>query len=126
MMKTTYLSKEEREIGRTHFVKWAAYNGLGFSLLGDTPVQLMAIHFGATNIQLGYISSILHVSGLILLFLPRMLAGKNLITIQFWSWLLRGLVCCGYGIVLGLEGQMAVGFIMGLYTIFCVIRAPLP
>lgn len=121
-MKTPYLSKEERERGSKHFITWATYNGMGFSFLGDTPVQLMAIHFGATNTQLGYLSSIIHVSGLILLFLPRLLAGKNLIAVQFWSWLVRGLVCCGYGILLGLQGQVAVGFILGLYTLFCVIR----
>lgn len=121
-MKTPYLSKDERQRGSRHLLAWSAYNGLGFSFLGDTPVQLMALHFGATNLQIGYISSILHVSGLILLIVPRMLAGRNLITVQFWAWLLRGLVCCGYGLLLWMDGQTAVGFILGLYTLFCSIR----
>lgn len=121
-MKTPHLSKEERERGSRHYITWATYNGLGFSFLGDTPIQLMALHFGATNLQIGYLSSILHVSGLVLLFVPRLLAGQNLITVQFWSWLGRGLVCCGYVVLLGLQGQTAVAVIMGVYTLFCVIR----
>ena len=121
-MKTKYLSKEERDTGIRHLVTWITYSGMGFSFLSDTPVQLMAIHFGATNLQLGYISSILHVSGLILLIVPRLLAGHNLVIVQFWSWLVRGLVCCGYGALLFLDGQVAVGVILGVYTLFCVIR----
>ena len=71
-MKTKYLSKEEREEGLQHYLNWATFNGFGFSFLGDTIVYLLAIHFGASNTQLGYISSIIHVSGIILLFLPRL------------------------------------------------------
>ena len=33
----------------------AFWNSIGFSFLSSTIIFLMAIHFGATNIQLGYI-----------------------------------------------------------------------
>ncbi len=122
-MKTKYLSKEERDKGIQHYLKWSTFNGFGFSFLGDTPVHLMAIHFGANNTQLGYISSILHVSGLILVFLPRLLSGMNLIKVQSYAWLMRGLVCCLYGVLLFFEGQTAVTIILIVYTLFCLIRA---
>lgn len=121
-MKTKYLSREEREKGIKHYLNWATFNGLGFSFLGDTVVQLMAIHFGASNTQLGYLSSSIQVSGLLLLFLPRLLAGMNLVNVQFYTWLMRGLICFLYGILLFFEGQTAVVVILGVYTLFCVIR----
>ena len=121
-MKTRYLSKEEREQGTRYFLNWATMNGLGFSFLGDTIVYLLAIHFGASNLQLGYISSAVHVSGLVLLILPWLLAGKNLIRILFHAWLLRGAVCIFYGGLLFLQGRTAVALILGVYTLFCVSR----
>jgi hypothetical protein len=121
-MRTKYLSRGEREKGTKHYFTWAIFNGLGFNFLGDTIVQLMAIHFGASNTQLGYISSILHVSGLVLLFLPRLLVGMNIIKVQFYAWLMRGLVCCLYGLLLFSEGQTAVIIVLIVYTLFCVFR----
>ncbi len=121
-MKTQYLSQKEREKGTTHFMRWANLNGLGFNFLGDTIIYLMAIHFGASNLQLGYISSILHASGVVLLILPWLLAGKNLISVLFYAWLARGLVCLGYGALLFLSGKTAVSLILVLYTLFCVLR----
>jgi len=121
-MKTKYLSKEEREKGTKHYFTWATFNGLGFSFLAAILVQLMAIHFGASNTQLGYISSILHVSGLTSLFLPRLLSGVNIINVHFYAWLMRGVVCCLYGVLLLFDGQIAVAIILIVYTLFCVFR----
>ncbi|PIE35511.1 hypothetical protein CSA56_03970 [candidate division KSB3 bacterium] len=121
-MKTHYLSQEEREYGTKHFMRWANLNGLGFNFLGDTIIYLMAIHFGASNVQLGYISAILHASGIILLIFPWLLAGKNLNSVFLYAWLARGLVCIGYGALFFLKGQAAVLLILVLYTIFCITR----
>ena len=121
-MQTKYLSKDERERGTKYYFRWAIFNGLGFSFLGDTIVYLIAIHFGASNTQLGYIASIIHVSGLTSLFLPQLLSGTNLIKAQFYAWLLRGLICCLYGLLLFCEGQVAVMFILVTYTLFCLFR----
>ena len=69
-MRTRYLTRQEREEGQKYFYRFSARNGVGFSFLGDTPVYLMAVHFGATNIQLGMISALIHASGIVLLFVP--------------------------------------------------------
>lgn len=121
-MKTQYLSPEEREEGIKYFLRFSTLNGLGFSFLGATPVYLMALYFDASNTQMGYLSSVIHVSGLILLFLPRLLAGTNIITAQAGAWFLRGFVCVLYGSLLFVTGQTAVITIMGIYTLFCLSR----
>ena len=121
-LKTQYLSAAEREKGKKSYLAFASFNGLGFSFLGDTPIYLLAIHFGASNTQIGYLSSGLQVSGLVLLFLPRLLAGKNIIKVQFLAWLLRGLICTLYGLLFFVTGQTAVALILSIYTLFCLLR----
>jgi hypothetical protein len=121
-MKNKYLSRAEKEYGSKLFLKHCTFNGFGISFLGDTPVFLMAIYFGATNIQLGYISSVIHMSGIILVILPSLLSGINIIKVQYRAWLLRGLLCLLYGLLFFLSGQTAVVFILAIYTMFCVIR----
>ena len=121
-MKTQYLSAAERGKGVYHYLRFAMFNGAGFSLMGDTTMYLMALYFGATNTQIGYLSAVIHVSGLVLLFLPRLLAGRNIITVQFSTWSLRGMFCILYLSVLFFQGQAAVYVIMVVYTLFCIVR----
>ena len=52
------------------------YNGVAYSLLGDTLVYLLAISFGAGNIALGYISSASYIAGIVLPFVPQMFQGQ--------------------------------------------------
>ncbi|GAK61373.1 putative membrane protein [Candidatus Vecturithrix granuli] len=121
-MKTSYLSKEERQKGVRHYLNWASLNGFGFSFLGDTTVYLMAIHFGASNTQLGYLSAMAYMSGLVLLIVPRLLAGVNLVTIHFYAWIIRGVICLFYGLLFFLQGEIAISLILDIHTLFCIAR----
>ncbi len=120
--KTSYLSQEERNLGLANFIRHTQWNGIGFFLLQATIVSLMAIHFGASNLQLGYISSVFHVVGLVLLVLPRLLAGVRIVKVIHVAWLARGTVCYLYGLLFFLDGQPAVIFIMVVYTLFALMR----
>ena len=122
MKKTRFLTKEEKAQGGKHLDQFQLLNGMGFSFLGDTPVYLLAIMFGATNVQLGYISSALFMSGIVIPMLPRLLAGKNIVQVMSTAWLIRGLVCLGYLLLFFLQGQPAVYLILLLYTSFSILR----
>ena len=52
-MLTRFLSEDERQKGLRRVYNFQALNGFGFNFMGETPVYLMAIHFGATNIEIG-------------------------------------------------------------------------
>ena len=91
-MLTKFLSEEERRKGQKRVYNFQGLNGLGFNFMGQTPVYLMAIHFGATNIELGYISSVLFLTGFILVGLPRLLEGKNMVKVQSTAWFIRGFI----------------------------------
>ena len=121
-MLTKFLSEEERQKGQKRVYNFQALNGLGFNFMGQTPVYLMAIHFGATNIELGYISSVIFLTGFILVGLPRLLAGKNMVKVQSTAWLIRGFIVLSYLALLFLEGRSAVLLILIVYTLFCSAR----
>ncbi len=121
-MKTHHLSNEEKKIGVHNLLTHAVFNGLGFGLLGQTVVYLLAIHFNATNTQLGYIASCHLISGIIFIFLPKLLSGFKSTKVFFYGWLFRGIVCLLYGFTLFLNGQKSVLLILSVYTLFCISR----
>lgn len=122
MEKTRFLTESEKQKGVFYISQFQALNGLGFSFLGDTTVYLLAIFYGATNIQLGYISSAVFLSGILLPLVPRLTAGKSIVKVLSTAWILRGLVCIGYLFLYFLEGQPAVLLILTIYTAFAMIR----
>ncbi|MBF0277810.1 MAG: MFS transporter [SAR324 cluster bacterium] len=121
-MKNKYLSQEEKDFGLIEYMKHSTFNALGFSFLASTSVYLMAIYYKATNLQLGYVSAVFHMSGIILIFLPKLLDGFNLVQVHFYAWLFRGLICTFYGLLFWVSEHYAVQLILTVYTLFCLIR----
>ncbi|MBN1524349.1 MAG: MFS transporter [Spirochaetales bacterium] len=119
---TVSVTSEERRRGTRLFFQSSFFNGFAFAFLADSIVQLIAIHFGATNLQLGYLASAIHVSGFVMLIVPVLLGGRKIVTVYFLFWLLRGLLSLGYGGVVFLDGQPAVVLILVVYTLFAVSR----
>ena len=122
MAKTKYLSEAEKKVGRKHMYRQELYNGVAYSLLGDTIVYLLAIHFGAGNIALGYISSAAFIAGIILPFVPQIFKGRNQIKVQSLVWVLRGVVCFGYLGLFFVTGNIAVLLLLLVYTLFNIFR----
>ncbi|MDT4761179.1 MFS transporter [Sphaerochaeta sp. PS] len=122
MGKTKYLSEAEKQLGRKHMYLQEFFNGVAYSLLGDTIVYLLAIYFGAGNLALGYIASASYIAGAVLPFIPLIFKGKNQIKVQSSVWLLRGVVCFGYVGLFFLTGDAAVLLLLGIYTIFNIFR----
>ncbi|MDD2395239.1 MAG: MFS transporter, partial [Sphaerochaeta sp.] len=122
MPKTKYLSEAEKRVGRKHMYRQELYNGVAYSLLGDTIVYLLAIYFGAGNIALGYISSASYIAGIVLPFVPQMFHGRNQIKVQSLVWVLRGVVCLGYLGLYVISGDLAVLLLLLVYTLFNIFR----
>ncbi len=122
MGKTKYLSETEKQQGRKHMYRQEVYNGIAYSLLGDTIVYLLAIYFGAGNLALGYIASASYIAGIVLPFVSIIFKGKNQIKVQSAVWLVRGVVCFGYVGLFFLTGNAAVLLLLGIYTAFNIFR----
>ncbi|POR05492.1 hypothetical protein AU468_01045 [Alkalispirochaeta sphaeroplastigenens] len=121
--RTDVLSAAEREQGFASFSRHISWNGLGVFLLNDTIVSLMAIHFGASNLELGYINAAFHVTGIVSLVVPRLFRGCRITRVFGMAWLLRGFVVLFYGMLFFLSGQAARIAIITIFTVFCVTRA---
>ena len=121
-MITDFLTQDEREKGTRMLIGHSFFNGLGFGFLAETIIYLLALQFNPTNPQLGFISSAVHIAGLVLLFLPRMTHGVNLRKLYFAAWMARGLVSIFYLLLIFTRGQTGVLLILGTYSLFCVSR----
>lgn len=121
--RTAVLSAAEREQGFSAFLSHITWNGLGVFLLNNTVVSLMAIHFGASNLELGYINAAFHVTGLVSLVVPRLFRGRRIASVFGWAWMTRGFVAIFYGLLLFLSGSVARFTIILIFTGFCVARA---
>ena len=106
-----------------NYLRHAWWNGFGINLLNVNIISLLAISYGATNLQLGYLSSVFHLSGIVLVFLPRLLRGANIRDVFFYAWALRGLVAFLYAGLFFVSGQIAVVLIMVVYSAFAVFRS---
>jgi hypothetical protein len=120
--QTHFLSQTERELGFKYYGRHSFWNGLGISFLAPSVVNLLALNFGAGNVEVGYITSAFHFAGLLLLFVPQLLQGKRMSDIFFGAWFARGVVCYLYVIVLFMDDRPAVILIMAIYTLFACFR----
>jgi hypothetical protein len=122
MVRTKYLSEAEKRVGQTLLYKSEVWNGLGFSMLGDTIVYILAVQFGANNLALGYIASAMYIVGAFLPVMARLFRNKNVVRVQTITWYLRGFVCLLYLPLLWAEGTFAVALLLTVYTLFCCFR----
>jgi len=122
MVRTRYLSETEKAAGQKRLYRAELWNGIGYSMLGDTIVYILAVRFGASNISLGYIASAMYIVGILLPVMPRLLKGLNIVKVQAWTWAARGLVCIPYLFLLILKGEAAVFLLLSVYTLFCCVR----
>ena len=120
--RTKYLSQKERETARKYYYRFVCFNGIGFSFLGNTTVYLLAILYGASNMELGYISAAHYITGGLLIFYPLLFRGRSNSRVGYIAWQLRGIVSLAYLLLPFLKGRSAVLLILVTYTLFCVTR----
>ncbi len=122
MVLTKYLSDSEKKEGQRYLYNSEIYNGLGFSMLGDTIVYILAVQFNAGNLALGYIASAMYIVGVVLPLMATVFRHKNVVKVQTVTWFLRGVVSLGYLPLLWMTGNSAVTLLLVVYTLFCLMR----
>lgn len=122
MARTRYLSDAEKRLGQKYLYTSEIYNGLGFSMLGDTIVYILAVRFGASNLALGYIASAMYIVGIVLPLMARTFRGRNVVKVQTLTWYLRGLVSLGYLSLIWVQGNAGVTILLVVYTLFSLMR----
>ncbi len=116
------LSRIRKLEGQKNYITYTFVNGLGYSFLAETIIYLLAIHFGAGNLALGYISSAVYLTGVIIFFVPVLFPNVRIIRLFFVAWILRGIICLLYGAVPFIATNMVVPLIIVTYTGYCLLR----
>ncbi|QEN03878.1 MFS transporter [Thiospirochaeta perfilievii] len=122
MEYNNFLSRKEKEIGQKSYIKYTFINGLSYSFLAETIIYLMALNFGASNMQLGYISSAVYLTGIVVFFVPILFPNTRIIKLFFIAWLLRGGITIFYGLTPFLPNRISVYVIIVVYTLYCLFR----
>jgi len=117
-----FLSRKKKQQGQKNYLTYTFVNGLGYSFLAETIIYLMAIHFGAGNLSLGYISSAVYLTGAAIFFVPIVFSKMKIVKLFFLAWMLRGLVCLFYGLTPLVQPREAVILIILVYTAYCLLR----
>jgi hypothetical protein len=117
-----FLSRREKQKGCKSYLLYTFVNGLSYSFLAETMIYLLAMHYGAGNMQLGYISSAVYLTGVVIFFVPILFRNVRIIRLFFVAWLLRGLVSFAYGLSPLVDEAGAVWLIIGVYTFYCLLR----
>ena len=121
-MSTKYLNESEKIKGQNCANRAEIFNGFGANYLGDTIVFILATYFGASNIILGFVSSGIYITGIVLPIIPRLLKGRDLQKVHAWFWAGRGLFSLTYVFLFFLEGKAAIALLMTTYMMFCICR----
>ncbi len=122
-MSSQYLSEKERAVGRREMLLYEIYNGISIGLLGETLVYVLAVRFKASNLILGFIPTAIYVTSLIVPFFSKFLEGRNLGRTLYASWMLRGLVCLSYSLMLFTSGTLRIVVLMLTFVLYMLFRA---
>ena len=102
------LSQQQKNDGAQKLLRFIFLNGIGFNFIGETSVVLLAMQFSASNVQIGYLNSCFHISGIIAVIAPLLLARAGVMTVFYRAWTIRGFICILYVLTLFFSKLVAI------------------
>ncbi len=117
-----FLSRSDKQKGQKNYLSYTFINGLGYSFMAETIIYLLAMNYGAGNVALGYISSAVYLTGIVVFFVPLLFPGVKIVNLFFAAWLIRGLIGMLYGLTPSLSGEGAVVLTIIIYSLYCLLR----
>ena len=121
-MRTKHLSIEERQHGKKALRRFFFLNGLGFPLMADATVTLIALHYGAGNMVIGYISIAITLTGVLTLVFPYLFQGIKINTVFFWAWFARSVTACLFFLLPFIPREYTIPLIVITYTLWVIGR----
>jgi hypothetical protein len=118
------LSRRAQQTGQKRLLRQAVTNAFGFGFTTGPVVALLAMHYGASDLQTGFLYAGVHLCGFAGLIAPAFLNGRE--TTAIWSrfWWTRAVVSFGYLLLPLLPTDvMRVWALLGLYYCFMMARS---
>lgn len=118
------LSRSVQRAAQPQLLRLALGNAIGFGGVAGPVLFLFALHYNASDTEMGLLYAAIHIAGLSVFLAPLLLNNRE--TTAIWSglWWLRGLFCLPYLAVPFLDiGHARVWVIIAAYYGFMVVRA---
>lgn len=124
-MSSCFISRVDRENGIRYYLRHVATSEIGYNFLADTLILLLAIQLGANNLQLGYLTATVYITGLSIIIVPQLFGGLPIITAYWIVWAARGLCGLSYfaaGYLHSSSPTAAIWMLLAGYTAFSLLR----
>lgn len=102
------------------------FNGFGYPFIIEAVIIMLALYYGASDMQMGFIFAMPFLTGFAALFAPRLLAGMDMSSIWSRMWWARGLIAILYlavPIVPGVSGDTRVWLLVFVQYMVGIARA---
>ncbi|MDA3961288.1 MAG: MFS transporter [Planctomycetota bacterium] len=119
------LARSVQKDGQRRLLRAMAVNPLGMALTVGPVVFLLALHYGASDLQMGLLYAAVYLGGLGALIAPRFLQGRNTTDIVAGSWAIRSGVTGGFILLpfLASENIKVVGILVVTYLVMGIRSA---
>lgn len=115
------VSRRLQRMAQPLLTRQALFNGFGYPFIIEAVIILLALHYGASDLQMGFIFAAPHLTGFAAVFAPRLLHGVDMSVIWSRMWWTRGFLAVLYlliPLVPGISGDTRVWLvILALYLV---------
>lgn len=120
------VSRRLQRFAQPLLTQQAFFNGFGYPFIIEAVIILLALYYGASDLQMGFIFAAPHLTGFAAVFAPQILAGVDMSAIWSRMWWTRGLIAILYlvvPLVPGIEGDTRVWLVVLVQYLVGVARA---
>lgn len=118
------LSRRAQRAARPRLLRLSFFNACGFGLTTDSVIFLLALHYGASDTQTGFLYAAIYIAGFAAVLAPPLLNGRETTAIWGGFWWVRALACLAYFVLPWMDEPTAkVWVVIAVYYIFTAARA---
>ncbi len=120
------VSRRLQRMAQPLLTQQAFFNGFGYPFIIEAVIIMLALHYGASDLQMGFIFAAPHLTGFAAVFAPQLLRGVDMSAIWSRMWWTRGLIAILYlliPLVPGISGDFRVWLVILVLYLVGVARA---
>ncbi len=104
--------------------RFTVFNAIGIGFTLGYIISLLALYYGASDLQISIIYSVIFIANISLFVVPQLLGGKETTSIFRACWFIRACISAGYLLVPFIPGnQMKVIAVIIIYFLFLAVRS---
>lgn len=120
------VSRRLQRCAQPLLVRQAFFNGFGYPFIIEAAIILLALHYGASDLQMGFIYAAAQLTGVAAVLAPLLMGGMDMSAIWSKMWWTRGLIAVLYlaiPLIPGLGGSERAWLVIAVLYAVCLARA---